>query len=186
MSYRTIDRTSPGRPLIDFIPDHRPNNDDFDVSDEDEAFYAKDEDTLISPKWNAMISRTTNRVPRRIQRYLVIYLIFLCAAWLAWRSYLGPRWEANRELIRQMDAAQKGGYGSNIRPEFTDMIQVKEIDQKHVPGTSGAENKRLIVVGDVHGCKEELEALLKKVDFNEANDHLVLTGDMIAKGAHML
>ncbi|KAF8429134.1 Ser/Thr protein phosphatase family protein-like protein [Tirmania nivea] len=43
---------------------------------------------------------------------------------------------------------------------------------------------RLILVGDVHGALDELKALLQKVDFdpNSGTDHLVLTGDMIAKG----
>ena len=45
-------------------------------------------------------------------------------------------------------------------------------------------SRRLILVGDVHGALDELKALLQKVDFDPTNgaDHLVLTGDMVAKG----
>jgi len=40
---------------------------------------------------------------------------------------------------------------------------------------------RTIVVGDLHGCYDELEALLKKVDFSE-EDQVVCVGDLITKG----
>jgi hypothetical protein len=39
-----------------------------------------------------------------------------------------------------------------------------------------------VFVGDIHGCKNELDALLKKVHFDPATDHLIATGDIIAKG----
>src|SRR5687768_3399502 len=41
--------------------------------------------------------------------------------------------------------------------------------------------KRTIVVGDVHGCREELEALLAKVGWQKG-ERLVLAGDLCAKG----
>ena len=41
--------------------------------------------------------------------------------------------------------------------------------------------ERTIVVGDVHGCVDELRRLLKKCG-HEPGDHLVLTGDLVAKG----
>jgi len=40
---------------------------------------------------------------------------------------------------------------------------------------------RTIVVGDIHGCYEELISLLEKVSF-AANDRLVAVGDLIVKG----
>jgi hypothetical protein len=40
---------------------------------------------------------------------------------------------------------------------------------------------RTIVVGDLHGCYDELKDLLKKVDFSE-EDQLVCVGDLITKG----
>ncbi|ORX94299.1 Metallo-dependent phosphatase-like protein [Clohesyomyces aquaticus] len=179
MSYRGIDvkaATATDRPLIDYI-----NGDNLDVSDEEDGFYSKDDDDyVIHPKWKAMINRTSNRVPRRLQRYFVIYVGLLIFTYISWKTYLGPRWEANRQELRDMDDTPKTLYGTNMRPDFTDMIQLKTMDEKHLP--KGTEGKRLIVVGDLHGCKEELEALLKKVDFNKENDHLIATGDMIAKG----
>ncbi len=40
---------------------------------------------------------------------------------------------------------------------------------------------RTIVVGDIHGCYDELTDLLEKVDFG-ADDRLVSVGDLITKG----
>ncbi len=40
---------------------------------------------------------------------------------------------------------------------------------------------RTIVVGDLHGCFDELEALLKKVDFSE-DDQVICVGDLVTKG----
>jgi len=49
--------------------------------------------------------------------------------------------------------------------------------------SQGEKPRRLVIVGDVHGCKDELEALLEKVSFNrDSGDHLILTGDMLNKG----
>jgi len=41
---------------------------------------------------------------------------------------------------------------------------------------------RTIVVGDVHGCLDELQALLKLCGWRAGSDRLVLAGDLVAKG----
>ena len=41
---------------------------------------------------------------------------------------------------------------------------------------------RLIVVGDVHGCIDELNQLLIKVSFKAEEDNLVFAGDLVNKG----
>lgn len=40
---------------------------------------------------------------------------------------------------------------------------------------------RTIVVGDIHGCYDELQALLAKVELSD-HDRLICTGDLIVKG----
>lgn len=42
-------------------------------------------------------------------------------------------------------------------------------------------SSRIFVVGDVHGCREELEALLEKAELTRG-DQLVLAGDLVARG----
>jgi diadenosine tetraphosphatase ApaH/serine/threonine PP2A family protein phosphatase len=41
--------------------------------------------------------------------------------------------------------------------------------------------QRTVLVGDVHGCARELERLLDRVNF-ASGDHLVLVGDLVARG----
>lgn len=45
-----------------------------------------------------------------------------------------------------------------------------------------AADARVVVVGDVHGCLDELRALLAHVGFRGAADVLVLVGDLVGKG----
>jgi hypothetical protein len=50
---------------------------------------------------------------------------------------------------------------------------------------SWAERMRTIVVGDVHGCREELDGLLDRVAF-ASGDRLVFVGDLVARGPDSL
>ena len=47
---------------------------------------------------------------------------------------------------------------------------------------SGGEPGRVILVGDVHGCFDELQDLLAKIAWNPRNDTVVLLGDLVNKG----
>jgi bis(5'-nucleosyl)-tetraphosphatase (symmetrical) len=41
---------------------------------------------------------------------------------------------------------------------------------------------RVIVIGDVHGCLEELRLLLRECSFDEETDILIFVGDLVNKG----
>lgn len=41
---------------------------------------------------------------------------------------------------------------------------------------------RTVIVGDVHGCSGELEALLEQIGFDGRGDRLVLVGDLVVRG----
>lgn len=43
---------------------------------------------------------------------------------------------------------------------------------------------RLILIGDIHGCCQELEQLLEACKFDPQTDNLVLLGDIVNKGPH--
>jgi hypothetical protein len=44
--------------------------------------------------------------------------------------------------------------------------------------------KRILVIGDIHGCLKELKLCLDKVSFNPNSDQLVQLGDMIDRGPY--
>lgn len=43
---------------------------------------------------------------------------------------------------------------------------------------------RLLVVGDIHGCRDELLELLEKANYTHGLDNLVLAGDLVDKGPY--
>jgi hypothetical protein len=47
---------------------------------------------------------------------------------------------------------------------------------------NAARPRRTIVVGDVHGCLEELDELLRTVELSPGRDRLVLLGDLLDRG----
>lgn len=128
----------------------------------------------------------------KIRRYLLLYTVILIFSIWLWSSKIWPIWEEQRVLARSLSAQNRrvsgGLFGSNLRPTFPNMIQVKDLDPKYVPQVTATEQatadnvNRLVFVGDIHGCLDELKALLAKVNFNTKTDHLIATGDIIAKG----
>ncbi|MCJ1280956.1 hypothetical protein MMC26_000274 [Xylographa opegraphella] len=118
---------------------------------------------------------------RRVVGLLLLSLVLSCIAWAWW---LGPKLSEHLMLKGSLDTriqAGKGWFGVNMRPKFADMVQLETLDASLVP-TGERGSKRLIVVGDVHGCKDELSDLLSKLSFHPSTDHLILAGDLVSKG----
>ncbi|KAG0126464.1 Metallo-dependent phosphatase-like protein [Tuber indicum] len=70
---------------------------------------------------------------------------------------------------------------------------VKDIPAESIPGRGKrgvkkgeGDDKRLIIVGDIHGMFDEFQSLLDKVSYDSESDYLVLAGDIISKGPDSL
>ncbi|KAL2003864.1 hypothetical protein VTN02DRAFT_1886 [Thermoascus thermophilus] len=174
------------RPLIDFVKNEWQNN----------------------PKYTSQSSSPDGDLPHGIalllsivtapkfRRYLIVYLVLLTTCFLGWKNMLSPRLKENAALVKSLDPYTKelvgGWFGANALPKLTNLVQIRTLDPSLLPGdepskANGQNRRRLIFVGDVHGCKDELDKLLEKASFNPQNgDHLVFTGDMISKGPQSL
>ena len=42
--------------------------------------------------------------------------------------------------------------------------------------------KRIIIVGDIHGCLEEFKILLQKCNYHSSDSSIILVGDLVNKG----
>ncbi|KAI9812766.1 MAG: hypothetical protein M1827_004522 [Pycnora praestabilis] len=159
------------RPLIDLVKNEWRHNPKFGQT------YSPPSG-IEEPSWLAML-----KAPR-LRRYVAVYVVLLCTVWISYKLWLVPRWAEQSVLSHSLDdRPAKGWFGANITPMFTDMIHLRTLDSRLLPQTgTSASNARLVIVGDVHGCKDELVKLLDELSFRPANDHLILTGDIIAKG----
>lgn len=101
----------------------------------------------------------------RFRRYVLIYFTLFLMGWLGWSVIVFPQLEERKDLLHSLDPASKnnagGWFGTNSLPQFDDLVQIHTLDPKFLPvaplegGESDWKSKRLIVVGDVHGCKDE-------------------------------
>ena len=96
---------------------------------------------------------------KKVRRILLICLFSFILFSISWFTYLSPRLNEHLLLKGSLDprlGKLNGMFGANIRPEFADMVQLRTLDSRLVPvAGKKSGNRRLIVVGDVHGCKEE-------------------------------
>ena len=128
------------------------------------------------------------KAPKFRRLMLSITLFILCSV-LLWVKIIGP-WIAKERagwssLSRQAGDNAGESYGTNARPKFPGVIQVAELDAKLLPNAFESK-RRLIFIGDIHGCKKELLALLEKVKFDPESDTIITVGDIISKGPHSL
>ncbi|PWY90892.1 Metallo-dependent phosphatase [Aspergillus heteromorphus CBS 117.55] len=138
----------------------------------------------------------------RFRRYAIVYLSLVLGCLVGWEYFLAPRMEEHAELVKALDPdvgeSVGGWFGVNALPRLEGVVLLGELAGELVPGASGSgtgsgsgkndgkektgTGRRLVVVGDVHGCSSELEHLLTEVTFTPSTDHLILAGDLINKG----
>ncbi|KJX92670.1 hypothetical protein TI39_contig5832g00020 [Zymoseptoria brevis] len=124
---------------------------------------------------------------RRIRRLIAFTIFLVVATFYIFSQHVRPSMEEEWAYEQGFLDQTNGTYGvAKAGKHYTDpdLTRMKRLDPALLPGGSGDEagKRRLVFIGDVHGCKKELLKLLRKVDFNEDLDHLVLVGDTVSKG----
>lgn len=119
-------------------------------------------DGTDSPRWVQMIMSMVTAP--RFRRFAIIYLVLLVSCLSGWMFVLSPRLEEHEALLHSLDPATKddvgGWFGTNALPRFDSITQLRDLNASLLPAvkaqTDGQpSSRRLIFVGDVHGCKDE-------------------------------
>lgn len=155
--------------------------------DDEDVWYDKYLDALDDFYDNCL---AVIKAPKFRRLVLSITTSFLFA-WLLWTNILWPWIEEERAAWDTFNTfntnTSQALFGTNARPHLGGLIQTKDLDASLLPGSQKAgKSRRLIFIGDIHGCKNELLQLLEKVKFDEATDHIVSVGDIVTKGPDSL
>lgn len=62
------------------------------------------------------------------------------------------------------------------------MSGIATTDEPNIYANGSTGKPRVIIVGDVHGCIDELRALLRKCHYRQGVDRLISVGDLVGKG----
>lgn len=177
------------RPLIDRVTNSWKDN---RVAFDSKEGYSSDDDDdeqelthccdLDSP--NSCPNVTYNIVTsRKFRRAMIIFLSVALLCYYGWKWYLRPGWERESILVDGFNHAN-GTFGTQMKEKFDDIIQLQELAPGYMPGGKFDPDgkRRLVFIGDIHGCNSELQRLLVKVKFDKDMDHLIAVGDFVAKG----
>lgn len=131
----------------------------------------------------------------KFQRLVGVLCVIAILLLFLWRNFLSDLVIENRAAWEMMNAETEARhgmiFGTNKRVQFSGVTHISTMDAAHLPrnsksGAQAAKDKRLIFIGDIHGCMNELEALLAKVKYVADKDHIIALGDMINKGPNSL
>ncbi|KAL6718849.1 hypothetical protein ACLMJK_003083 [Lecanora helva] len=170
-SARAYQDRQPRRPLVDYIRNEW-RNAPLSSSSKRRSSYGSS-----TPYWIQVLSAP------RFRRYVLMLFVVTGLIWGNWHYWAGDQWKEHQllgESLKERIKTGGGWFGENMRPEFLDMVHVTSLDQGLVP--QKGDGKRLIVIGDVHGCHDELVNLLAEVQYEARTDHLIFAGDFISKG----
>ncbi|KAH8112635.1 Metallo-dependent phosphatase [Phellopilus nigrolimitatus] len=114
-------------------------------------------------------------------RLVVAYLVL--GTFVTYVLLLGISKEAStyaQDIKKSLSSTADWGYEEN--PEFEQYVHLRTLDEKELD--FGNPERRVILVGDIHGMNNSLKKLLNKIGYIPSNDLLIHVGDIIAKGTH--
>ena len=135
------------------------------------------------------ISKTTGKsYTQKTRRWalLVAFLAILSLILVYTRSqYVGV--DENMAEMMVSENETESIAKAKISPWRHGMVQVAHLDANLLPRERSMDqttgnDRRLIFIGDIHGCKKELLALLEKASYRRETDHIVSVGDVLNKG----
>lgn len=118
----------------------------------------------------------------KFRRYLFVYAILLMFAFTGWESVVQPMMKEHEDILTSLnvDTLEKvgGWFGTNVRPEFVDVVPMRTLDPAFLPSPEMMQghksSRRLIIVGDVHGCQDECKSYLYELTRCECNINSLL------------
>lgn len=120
----------------------------------------------------------------------MIYALLTMMSLATWKLFFATAYYEHAVLMASLTGQSRdksgGWFGTSMRASFLDLIHIDTLEPSLLPkptfSPTAKDSRRLIFIGDVHGCRDELLALLNAVSFDPETDHLLLTGDLISKG----
>ena len=107
--------------------------------------------------------------------YMRVSFALVCIVFPRWRMC----WASFRHIFRSIcnDTGRDSPKFSAVLLSFDGAPSTR-----HLVLSGGNSESRVIIVGDVHGCFDELKLLLEKCAHDEATDTLIFVGDLVNKG----
>jgi hypothetical protein len=140
------------RPLINFVRNEWQSKSSYRSRGDSSQASSSDRDV---PRWIQVL--TAIIFAPKFRRYLFVYVILLSIFWAGWKGILKPRIDEHVALVKSLDIESQdkvgGWFGTNARPPLADIVQTRSLDPSLLPSASNG--RRLVIVGDVHGCKDE-------------------------------
>ncbi|KAH6974004.1 Metallo-dependent phosphatase-like protein [Ilyonectria destructans] len=125
----------------------------------------------------------------RSQRRLVVFAsttfvvsVYLCTTRLVAMDFNRESVSSSYEDV-EVELSKADLPMSNVsynRPPFEGITVMAALPDEYVPTTEN--QRRMIVIGDVHGMIDPLNTLLEETGFDSTKDHIVSVGDMVNKG----
>ncbi|QIX00504.1 hypothetical protein AMS68_006021 [Peltaster fructicola] len=122
---------------------------------------------------------------RRWRRLLIILLLLFGGFCYYWVTVLWPILDYDYALKVGFLKHPRGTIGLAMGGDYEFAKEkIAQLDNSLLPGGTGDQDgqRRLVFVGDIHGCKDELLRLMQEINFDVKQDHLIATGDVISKG----
>ncbi|KAI1488961.1 Metallo-dependent phosphatase-like protein [Biscogniauxia mediterranea] len=135
----------------------------------------------------AATAATSGSKRKRLRVSVTAGLAFVLSAIILWYAQLLPLPDTaspslSPPLVLLSEEEKLAPMGSSHNDKDGGLTRLATLPPAHLP-TPVADSPRLIVIGDVHGQLDALEALLAKAEFSRARgDHVIFVGDMVSKG----